>query len=77
MIRTQVYLPEDLYSQIMTNARMLSLPAAKVIRDALRRGMKRNKKIRNNLLSLVKLNLTGGPKDLSANLDTYLYGEKI
>lgn len=31
---------------------------------------------RNGLLSIAKLGIRGGPKDLSANLDEYLYGDK-
>lgn len=76
MIRTQVYLPQDLYNQLLMVARQESLPLAKIIRSALTKGLKTSLKKDNDLLGLAGLKITGGPKDLSGNLDKYLYGLK-
>lgn len=76
MIRTQVYLSQDLYNQLLIIARQESLPLAKIIRSALTKGLKTNLRKNNDLLELADLKITGGPKDLSGNLDRYLYGLK-
>lgn len=51
---------------------------AQVAREILRQGVEAKKHIdqsgKNALQSIAQLNLTGGPKDLSKNLDYYLYG---
>lgn len=71
MIRTQVYLQDDQYQRIVSLARTGGLPMAEVIRMSISRGLAMKKK--NNLFSLSKLRLRGGPKNLSNRLDDYLY----
>lgn len=75
MLRTQVYLPQELYSQLVTLARAADLPVAEVIRNALQSGIKTVAKKQNDLALLAKLKIKGGPKDLSAKMDKYLYGK--
>jgi len=78
MIRTQVYLPKMLYSQVSLIAKREKKAKAQVIRESLKRGLKGTKTetVGEALLKLAelgkKLNLRG-PKDLSTNHDKYLY----
>jgi hypothetical protein len=82
MIRTQVYLHKDQVQEIAFFARKQKKEKAKVIRSLIQKGIEAEKDkqtIGNALLELSelgkKLHLRG-PKDLSTNLDTYLYEEK-
>lgn len=77
MIRTQIYLPEELETEIRFRARKDKKSKAEVIRGALKKGLedKRASNLGNELLRIA--NLGGrGPKDLSTNHDDYLYGDK-
>lgn len=77
MLRTQIYLPEEYHQELAIIAHNLGVPKAVVIRKILKKALKNKEDLigkGNNLLSLSKLNFKGGPKDLSANLDSYLYG---
>lgn len=77
MIRTQIYIPEDLHTVVNTIAKIKNEPMAKVLRDYIARAVveeKRNLKPAS-LTSLAKLQITKGPKDLSNNMDRYLYQE--
>ena len=77
MIRTQVFLPEETYRYIKIRALRERKPAAQVIRETLLAGMKQSTKKQNAgdiFLQLAKLG-GKGPKDLSKNIDKYLYGE--
>ncbi|MBI5620660.1 hypothetical protein HY949_02705 [Candidatus Gottesmanbacteria bacterium] len=78
MIRTQVYLPEELYGHIQLLARQDRKVSAQVIRELLTTGLKKvveEKKTNagDALLRLAKIGAQG-PKDLSINHDKYLYG---
>lgn len=81
MIRTQVYLPKMLYSEVSLIAKREKKAKAQVIRESLQRGLKQAKTgtIGEALQELVdlgkKLNLRG-PTDLSTNHDKYLYEEE-
>ncbi len=76
MIRTQVYLTEDLYTRIQLEAKRGQKKAAEVVRELLQKGLIRQKKqtLGNALLELSKIGAKG-PRDLSTNHDRYLYGE--
>lgn len=79
MIRTQIYLPENLYREIGLIARKEKKAKSQIIREALEKDVnKRRGSVGEALLKLAelgkKLNLRG-PKDLSINHDKYLYGE--
>lgn len=78
MIRTQVYLPEILYKNVRLAARKQNKPAAQIIRELLEGGVKQKTKKTNAgdaLLRLAKLAVRKGPRDLSVNIDKYLYEE--
>jgi len=74
LIRKQVlFTPEiDLYIQSLSQQHNKSYSAT--LRDViLKVNTKKPKKQDNFLDSMAKLKLTGGPKDLSKNIDKYLY----
>ena len=81
MIRTQVYLPEQLYQEIGLAAKKEKKPRAQVIRETLNEGFEKRKDTKNGGMALLELAKLGkklgvkGPKDLSANIDKYLYEE--
>ncbi len=76
MIRTQVYLPEELYTRIQLEAKREKKKAAALLRELLQRGLVQKKKqsLGNALLELAKIGAKG-PRDLSTNHDKYLYEE--
>ncbi|OGE35419.1 MAG: hypothetical protein A3H82_00750 [Candidatus Levybacteria bacterium RIFCSPLOWO2_02_FULL_39_26] len=77
MIRTQIYLPKELYQNLNLTAKKESKTRAQVIREALIEGLR--KKRGNAAEALLELASLGkkfklkGPKDLSQNIDKYLY----
>lgn len=81
MIRTQVYLPDQLYQEIGLVAKREKKPRAQVIRETLNEGLGRKKSTRNGGTALLELAKLGkklrikGPKDLSTTIDKYLYEE--
>lgn len=76
MIRTQIYIPETLHSQVKLLASKQKKPLAEILRDFIKQGMvKKQNTGAKSLQALTKLKITGGPKDLSKNLDKYLYQE--
>lgn len=79
MIRTQLYLPETLYSDIKRRARADGKPAAQLIRDTLERGFSEQaaaKPLESWAVMTKRLNIRGGPKDLSRRIDDYLYDDE-
>ena len=79
MIRTQIYLPEPLYTRIKLQARAKGQPAAQLIREQLEQSFPDSKlqpKKDKNLAELAEeLNIRGS-SDLSRRIDDYLYGDK-
>lgn len=77
MIRTQIYLPEDLYREIDIVATKEKKPKAHIIRDALKKGLAKKKQetIGEAFRRLTAIAVKGGPSDLSVNHDKYLYEE--
>ena len=75
MLRTQIYLPEDLRQEIDAVARKEKKPAARVIRELLTEGVNnKHKETAGAAMSrLAALKVKGGPPDLSKNLNKYLY----
>lgn len=77
MIRTQIYLPKQLYQEVDWVAKKERKPKAQVIREAIEKDM--GKKRGNAGDALLKLAAMAkkykwkGPKDLSTNHDKYLY----
>lgn len=83
MIRTQIYLTDDLKRQIHLVAASEQKPEAEVIREALRAGFARKKPKANAgeaLLGLAKLGeelgLRSDDPHLSRNIDKYLYEDE-
>lgn len=77
MIRTQIYLPKELYQEVDWVAKKEKKPKAQVIREAIEKDV--GKKRGNAGDTLLKLAAMAkkykwkGPKDLSTNHDKYLY----
>lgn len=79
MIRTQVYLDENIYTQIRLQAQQANLPTAALVRKYIRVGMIKSAKketARDAFLRLARHAGKGGPRDLATHLDDYLYGDK-
>lgn len=78
MIRTQIYIPEDDHKNLQVIAGQKNKAMAEIIRNYIQDGIKKERDSDNSgikvLQALSKLGLTGGPKDLSKNIDHYLYG---
>lgn len=78
MIRTQVYLPEELKRELEIVAKTEQKPVAEIVRRAVKREVSRRRKQNAGytLGKIAAMAVKGGPGDLSANLFDYLYGEK-
>ena len=81
MKRTQIYLDVNTFVKAKALARNQGKTISQIIRDALRDFVSKNKKSRkyNSLEMIAKLSKEfpfpkSAPKDLSFNLDHYLYG---
>lgn len=78
MIRTQMYLDEDIHKNLVSLAMQKKISMAKLARDILKEGIlkKKTRDISGKgvLRKLLTIKATGGPIDLSQNLDHYLYG---
>jgi hypothetical protein len=78
MIQKQISLPEELDQKIQQRAKRLQASEERVIRELIEQGLKTSKPQRETagegLSSLAKLGIKG-PKDLSQNIDKYLYEE--
>lgn len=76
MIRTQVYIPETLHNRIKLLSKKQKRSFAEILRGFIKRGIISQQRIGTKpLKSLTQLRITGGPKDLSKNMDKYLYQE--
>lgn len=76
MIRTQIYIPDVLHQTAKNLAAQRNESLAELLRKFISQGIvqeKKKKKIQF-LSNLSELKIKGGPKDLSKNLDNYLYG---
>ena len=76
MIRTQVYLPDEVYQSVQWVARKEKKAAAQVIRELLAQSLTRRIKTMNagaRLLKLAKCAVAGLPSDLSVSIDDHLY----
>lgn len=78
MIRTQIYLDEDIHKDLTTLAKQAKEPMAKIARELLKDGIQKRKMLDRSgkevLRKLLAVKAKGGPSDLSDNLDHYLYG---
>lgn len=75
MIRTQIYIPEELHVEAKMIAKQGDESLANLFRRLLTRYIveEKQKMKPKSLVSLTKLKFTLGPKDLSTNMDKYLY----
>ena len=75
MIRTQIYIPSSLHQDAKNIAQRKNESLAKLLRELIASGLTKEKsKLQpKSLSSLGNLNITGGPKDISQNMDKYLY----
>ena len=77
MIRTQIDLPESLHAQLHSLAKGRGTSFAQLVRQLLIEQLEalrmKDHSGKRGLQSLAKLNLTGGPSDISDNHTTYLY----
>ena len=76
MIRTQVYIPEDLHRDLMLLTNQTGMNFSQLIREGVetvirKKKIKKNKKWGEGFIGAIK----GGPKDLSSKIDYYLYGK--
>lgn len=77
MVRTQIYIPDFLHQTAKNLAAQRNESLAELLRKFISQGIVQEKKKRRikTLSSLSGLKIKGGPKDLSKNLDAYLYGK--
>lgn len=76
MIRTQIYIPETLHERAKNIARNKKQSLANLYRNFIASGLNASKNHGGDLTALAKLNIKGGPKNLSRDIDKYLYGNK-
>ncbi len=78
MQRTQMYLDDKLRRDLNALAKKEKKSMAQVARDILKEGVEKKKNIDTSgmqvMIALSKMRLKGGPRDLSKNIDHYLYG---
>lgn len=78
MVRTQVYLHKSQIQEIQLIARKERKAQAKIIRDLIQKGIEANKNqesIGEAFKKLADIKVQG-PRDLSTNLDNYLYNDQ-
>lgn len=76
MIRTQIYIAETIHQRAKSIAASKKRSVANLYREFIANGLRSSQKGSGDLTALAKLNIKGGPKNLSANIDKYLYGGK-
>ena len=78
MIRTQIYLDEDIHKDLHILAKQQKESMAQIARDILKEGIAQKRRLDKSgkevLKKLLAMKISGGPSDLSENLDHYLYG---
>lgn len=75
MIRTQVYLPKELYQNINLLAEKENKAKAELIRELLIEGLRKKQDLggTSTLLKIAHKASKGAPSDLSSKIDKYLY----
>jgi len=76
MIRTQIYIPEEIHQATKFLAQKQGKSMAELLRSFITIGVveeRKKKKKQRSLSSLARLGIKSGPKDLSKNIDKYLY----
>ncbi len=77
MLRTQIYLPEELNYELRLLVTKSQKTMAEVVRELLIEALhiRKKKNAGETLLEIAEINARG-PADLSTNLSSYLYGKK-
>lgn len=83
MLRTNLYLPQELYDEVERIAEQESKSKAETLREVIRKGVNQKKKARpnkslevmENIINLGKKYKLKGPTDLSEKIDEYLWDE--
>lgn len=76
MIRTQVYIPDDLHRELMLLAQTSGQNFSTLIREGAKEVIKKKKDKKTEKWGVGFIGaIKGGPKDLSSKVDYYLYGE--
>ena len=82
MIRTRIYIPEDLHEKLIYLSKKKDKSMAEYIRLFIEEGIKRDETLdvsgKDVLKKISMMNFRGGNKNLSSNIDNILYdnGEK-
>ena len=75
-----MYLEEQIYKDLTIMAKREKKSMAGVTREILKEGIQKRKEVDTSgkqvLQNLLNMRVTGGPRDLSLNHDSYLYGGK-
>lgn len=78
MIRTQIYIPEILHRQLINLATLQKRSMAELVRYFIEDGLTKRKIFDSSgkevMWKIANMNIKKGPKDLSSNIDHYLYG---
>ncbi len=75
MVRTQIYLTKSIYQGIKALAQKEGVPASKITRRLLEQGLEKEfvKNGANKLLEMANHSMESGIKNLSSDIDKYLY----
>lgn len=75
MLRTQIYIPKEIHEKLWRLSELHGESIAKIIRDFIELGIQKinDPTGKATLRAIAKLNIKGGPSDLSSRLDWYLY----
>ncbi|OGM24556.1 hypothetical protein A3D00_00775 [Candidatus Woesebacteria bacterium RIFCSPHIGHO2_02_FULL_38_9] len=78
MIRTQIYIPDDLYKELKILSNITNTNFSSLIREGAKLVVKNRSRTRkkfNPWKDFIGKGLKGKPKDLSEKIDYYLYEE--
>ncbi len=77
MLRTQIYLPENLYQKLLALKKAKDTSLGKIIREVLEKNIgEEEKNLGNDLLEFVQGGMRGGIKDASVKFNQYLYEKR-
>jgi len=76
MIRTQIYLPEDMHRDLKLLAKTERVNFSTLVRQGVEEVVsKRRQSKKKDWRKFIGAGGKGGPKDLASKIDYYLYGE--
>jgi hypothetical protein len=77
MIRTQIYIPDDMHADLSFIAKQKKTSFAEVARVLIKKGLSEEKvkdvSGKKALANIIDMKVKGGPRDLSLKIDSYLY----